>query len=502
MVDLIIEKKNEAFLYISGETSILYELKDIFTFYADGYKFHPSYRAKYWDGRIFLLKILSRNRAELYFGLLDQVISFCESRNYTYEVKGDFNKRIKLNEDEIKSFMDNLNLSSKQEKIEPRDYQYKGFLDAISRKRLLLLSPTSSGKSLIIYTICRYLIEKKLKGLIIVPSISLVHQLFSDFEDYAHFADWDVSNHTHKIFQGQDKITEKPLIISTWQSLHNIKQNSFFQEFDFIITDEVHTAKATSLTGILEKCSNASYRIGLTGTLDNLKVNEKTLIGLFGSIIKVITTKELIDRKQVANFRIKCLVLKYDEKTCKAIKKFKYQEEIKYLVTNDKRNNFIKNLSLSLDKNTIVLFNFVETHGKVIYEMLLNSKHRNGRNIYFIHGGVAGDERERIRHIMETESNAIIVASVGTMSTGVSIKNLHNIIFAISGKSRIRNLQSIGRVLRLHDEKEIATLYDIVDDLSIGKHQNFTLLHFLERVKTYSQEKFDFKLKKIPFEQS
>jgi superfamily II DNA or RNA helicase len=502
MTDIIIEKKNESYIYIFGEQSTLQELSDIFTFYAEGYKFHPSYKAKYWDGKIRLLKQVSRNRSELYFGLIDQVISFCESRGYTYEIKGAINQSIKLDKKEIESFTSNLKLTSKGETIEPRDYQYKGFLDAVSRKRLLLLSPTSSGKSLIIYLICRYLIDSGNKGLILVPNISLVHQLYSDFEDYANAIDWNTGDYCHKIYQGQDKSSEKQINISTWQSLYTIKDKGFFEQFDFVLCDEVHTAKATSLTGILEKCLNASYRIGLTGTLDNLKVNEKTLIGLFGSINKVITTRELIDRKQVANFNIKCLVLKYDEATCKAIKKFKYQEEIKYLITNNKRNNFIKNLSLSLDKNTIILFNFVETHGKVIYELLLNSKHRNGRNIYFIHGGVDGDERERIRHIMETESNAIIVASVGTMSTGVSIKNLHNIIFAISGKSRIRNLQSIGRVLRLHNEKEIATLYDIVDDLSVGKHQNFTLLHFLERVKTYSQEKFEFKLKKIPFDQS
>jgi type I site-specific restriction endonuclease len=154
-----------------------------------------------------------------------------------------------------------------------------------------------------------------------------------------------------------------------------------------------------------------------------------------------------------------------------------------------------------MEKNTIILLNFVETHGKVIYELLLNSKHRNGRNIYFIHGGVDGEERERIRKIMETETNAIVVASSGTMSTGVSIKNLHNIIFAISGKSRIRNLQSIGRVLRLHEDKDSATLYDIADNLSIGKHQNFSLIHFLERIKTYNQEQFDYKLINVDFTQ-
>lgn len=500
MTDLIIEKKNEVYLNVSGEPSTLQELQDVFTFFAESYKFHPKYKSKLWDGKIRLLKLTSRTRGYLYSGLLSQIIAFCESRGYMYEIRGEVNRKVKVDLDEIKTFIKELNLSSSGKIITPRDYQLKGFMDGIINKRQLLLSPTSSGKSLVIYMICRYLSNYDYKGLIIVPNVSLVHQLSADFQDYADLIDWDVNLEVHKIFQGQEKTVKKPLTISTWQSLHTIKDNSFFEYYDFVITDEVHQAKALSLTSILEKCINASYRIGLTGTLDNLKVNEKTLIGLFGPINKVITTKELIDRKQVANLQIKALVLKYDQETSKAVRKFKYQEEIKFLITNDKRNKFIKNLVLSLEKNTIVLFNFVETHGKVIYELIKNSKHLNNRNVYFIHGGIAGEERERIRNIMETDNNAIIVASVGTMSTGVSIKNLHNIVFAISGKSRIRNLQSIGRVLRLHENKEVATLYDIVDDLSVGKHQNFTLIHFLERIKTYNQEKFDYKLLRVPFD--
>lgn len=500
MSDLIIEKKNESFLTISAETSTLYELRDIFTFYAEGYRFHPKVRAKLWDGRIFLLRIISQNKGEIYCGLFPEIINFCKTRNYTYEISDNIFPKEKVDINEIKSFIKKLNLSSKKELIEPRDYQIKGFVDAINSKRILLLSPTSSGKSLIIYLICKYLIASGKKGLLLVPNISLVHQLYADFEDYSTLIDWKVSKNSQKIYQGQSKVITSPITLSTWQSIYDIKDKEFFEQFDFVINDEVHTAKATSLTGILEKCTNAEYRIGLTGTLDNLKINEKTLIGLFGPVNKIITTKELMDRKQVSELKIKCLVLKYDKETSKAIKKFKYQDEIKFLVSNTKRNTFIKNLALSMEKNTIILFNFVETHGKVIYELLKNSKFANGRNIYFIHGGVEGEEREKIRNIMEHENNAIIVASSGTMSTGVSIKNLHNIIFAISGKSRIRNLQSIGRVLRLHESKESATLYDIVDDLSVGRHQNFTLGHFLERVKTYNQEHFNYKIITVPFE--
>lgn len=501
MIDLIIEKKNEVYLKISSETSVLYELRDLFTFYADGYRFHPKYRAKLWDGRIMLLRLISQNTAEIYHGLLDQIIDFCKNRNYSFEIKNNIDKKSEIDIENIKDFINNLKLSSKNIKIQPRDYQLKGFIDSIKNKRMLLLSPTSSGKSLIIYLISRYLIKKNLKGLIIVPNISLVHQMFSDFEDYSKFTDWESTEHIHKIYQGQDKESKKQLFFSTWQSLHLIKNNEYFDQFDFVITDEAHTAKASSLIEILTKCTKSLYRIGLTGTLDGLKINEKTLIGLFGPINKLNTTKELMDRKEIAAFDIKCLMLNYDQETAKAVRKFKYQEEIKFIVSNNKRNAFIKNLALSLNNNSIILCNFVETHGKVIYESILNSKHRGSRNVYFIHGGVEGEERERIRNIMENENDSIIVASSSIMSAGVSIRNLHNIIFAISGKSRIRTLQSIGRVLRLHQSKEKATLYDIVDNLSIGKHSNFTLNHFLERVKMYNQEKFNYKIINVDFKQ-
>lgn len=500
MPDLIIEKKNEVYMTLIGEQSTLQELQDVFTFYADGYKFHPKVKARIWDGKIRILKLLSRNRGELYLGLLEQVIKFCKDRNYSYELHSNLTDTQNVDKKKLEEFANSLNLSSRNEKIELRDYQLKGFIDAIINKRNIILAPTSSGKSALVYTIMSYLSTKGLRGLIVVPNVGLIHQLYNDFDDYSSFIEWNVNDNVHKIFSGQDKNSNKNCYLSTWQSLYTIKDKSWFSSFDYVIVDEAHGVKATSLTGILEHCVNAEYRIGLTGTLDNIKANINTIIGLTGPINKLITTRELIDRNQVSNLKIKCLVLKYDKETSKTIRKYKYQEEIKFLITNPKRNAFIKNLTLSLDKNTIVLFNFVETHGKIIYEMIKNSKHLKGRNVYFIHGGVAGEERERIRQIIETETNAIIVASSGTMSTGISIKNLHNIVFAISGKSRIRNLQSIGRILRLHESKEYATLYDIVDNLSVGKHQNFTLNHFLERVKIYDSEQFDYKITNIPFD--
>jgi superfamily II DNA or RNA helicase len=498
MADLIIENKNETYIHLIAEQSILQELQECFTFYAEGYKYHPKYKQKLWDGKIRILRLLTKTKGEIYYGLLFEILKFCKNREYTVKLSEEL-KYDPPDKNELQSFLNKINIASKGEKLILRDYQEKGIIDAIQNKRQLIKSPTSSGKSAVIYSIIRYLNNKNLKGLILVPNISLIHQLYNDFIDYSSINNWDTEKFVHKIYSGQDKMSNKNIYLSTWQSLQNIKQQSFFESFDYIICDEVHQAKGAEITKIFEKCINASYRIGLTGTTDNIKANINTIIGLTGPINSLITTKELMDRKEVSSFSIRCLILKYDKEVSKAVKKFKYQDEIKFIVSNNKRNNFIKNLALSLNKNSIILCNFVETHGKVIYELLLNSKNLNDRKVYFIHGGVDGEERERVRQIMETETNAIIVASSAIMSTGVSIKNLHNIIFAISGKSRIRTLQSIGRVLRLHHSKDKAILYDIVDDLSISKHKNFTLNHFLERVKMYNQEQFDYVLKTIEF---
>jgi len=219
------------------------------------------------------------------------------------------------------------------------------------------------------------------------------------------------------------------------------------------------------------------------------------LEGLFGAVNKVITTKDLMDQKHIADFKIKCLLLKHSDIACKAATKYTYQQEIEYLVLNEARNKFISNLAISLESNTLVLYQYVEKHGTILHSMI-NSKVKD-RKVFFIHGSVNVDVREEIRKIVETETNAIIVASYGTTSTGINIRNLHNVIFASPSKSRIRNLQSIGRSLRKSETKTNATLYDIADDLRHKKKENYTLNHFTSRIQIYSEEKFTFKIYKI-----
>lgn len=476
------------FAKVECERHVARELSEYFTFFVPGYQFVPAYRNRIWDGKIRLFNLQTN---QLYLGLVPYLTEFCDEREYAYSHD--------LIEDEYSvyhahKFFDTLNLHSQGKPIGVREHQEHAFIEAIQKRRTLLLSPTASGKSLIIYLICRQLLDyQNLKGLIIVPTTSLVEQLYGDFGDYASESGFKNYMHVHRIYQGKEKDTDKAITISTWQSLYKMPPE-YFHQFDYVIGDEAHLFKAQSLTSILTSCINAKYRIGLTGTLDGTKTHKLVLEGLFGPTKRVVTTKELIDKKQLSSFNIKCLVLKHSEEICQQMKDKSYPDELKYLIESENRNRFIRNLAVSLTKNTLVLFQ-MKKHGKLLYEMI--KEKAVGRKVFFVDGDVETEVREEIRRIMELEDDAIFVASFGTTSTGTNIRNLHNIIFTSPSKSRVRNLQSIGRGLRQSDGKEIATLYDIADDLRIKKHTNFTLQHFVERVKIYNEEQFSFKIYNI-----
>ena len=476
------------FAKVECERHVARELSEYFTFFVPGYQFVPAYRNRIWDGKIRLFNLQTN---QLYLGLVPYLTEFCDEREYAYSHD--------LIEDEYSvyhahKFFDTLNLHSQGKPIGVREHQEHAFIEAIQKRRTLLLSPTASGKSLIIYLICRQLLDyQNLKGLIIVPTTSLVEQLYGDFGDYASESGFKNYMHVHRIYQGKEKDTDKAITISTWQSLYKMPPE-YFHQFDYVIGDEAHLFKAQSLTSILTSCINAKYRIGLTGTLDGTKTHKLVLEGLFGPTKRVLTTKELIDKKQLSSFNIKCLVLKHSEEICQQMKDKSYPDELKYLIESENRNRFIRNLAVSLTKNTLVLFQ-MKKHGKLLYEMI--KEKAVGRKVFFVDGDVETEVREEIRRIMELEDDAIFVASFGTTSTGTNIRNLHNIIFTSPSKSRVRNLQSIGRGLRQSDGKDIATLYDIADDLRIKKHTNFTLQHFVERVKIYNEEQFSFKIYNI-----
>ena len=470
------------------------ELTEHFCFFVPGYKFMPAYRNKFWDGKI---RLFDTRKKTLYVGLYKYLKEFAAQRGYEV-LTSDSTQYGSVEPERLPlDFGRAPILTANQMPIEPRDYQFKALEHALKEERSLLLSPTASGKSLIIYLAARWYIEQdpSMKILIVVPTISLVEQMYSDFDDYSSTDEWfNTDEYAMKIHGGTVKGERMGrIVISTWQSIYK-RPASFFQNFGMVIGDEAHQFKAKSMTAIMEKCTEAKYRIGTTGTLDGAQTHQLVLEGLFGPVHKVTTTKELMDTDQLAKLEIQMLLLKYKEEHCKEISKLKYQEEIDFIVRYTPRNNFIANLALDQQGNTLVLFNYVEKHGKPLHN-ILKDKIKGDRKLFYVSGETDVDTRENVRSITETQNNAIIVASLGTFSTGINIRNLHNIIFASPSKSQIRVLQSIGRGLRKSTRN--TKVYDIADDLHWKTNKNYTLNHAAERIKIYSKEKFDYELFEI-----
>lgn len=459
-----VEKLNEVFMRVHCDDGLARDLHEFFSFTVPNAKFMPSVKNRYWDGKVRLFSIKTN---QIYIGLLPYVDEFCRERGYNFEGIHDVIGDKEREPDE--KFIEELNLP-----FAPRDYQLDAFRTTVQYGRQLLLSPTASGKSLIIYLLARYYNKKTI---VIVPTTSLVEQMAKDFKDYGY--DEDVC----KIYSGQP-VFPANITISTWQSFAKAPKE-VIQGFDVVVGDEAHLFKATTLKGILEKMKTTAIRIGTTGTLDGSEVHRLQLEGLFGPVKKVISSAELMEEGTIANINIDCIVLKH-----KKCHKMSYQEEMDYLVSSKERNSFITNLVSSLQGNTLVLFQYVEKHGEVLYPML------EGRvdDLHYVYGGTDTADRESVREIVEQSNNSVILASYGTFSTGVNIKKIDNIVFASPSKSRIRNLQSIGRGLRKTDGKDSMRLFDIADDLQCD---NYTLEHLKERINIYNEESFPYELKQF-----
>ena len=479
-----ISKKNEVYLTLNNvEPSTSQELTEFFTFEVPGAKFMPMYRNRMWDGKI---RLFSPATGQIYVGLLPYVKKFCQSNNVKYTIEEGVENERDVVRQVVRGFIKSLKPKSKGKSLKIRDYQIEAVRSAISRNRAIIVSPTASGKSLIIYSLVRYYHKLGLKTLILVPTTSLVEQMYSDFEDYG----WSSGTYCQKIYQGYTTKVTKDVVISTWQSIYKMPKK-YFEQFGCVIGDEAHMFKAKSLTGIMTKLHQCKYRFGLTGTLDGTQTHQLVLEGLFGSVDTIITTKELIDKKTLADLKIKCIILKH----APIRERMTYAEEIQYIAGNEKRNNFISDLLLHLNGNTLCLFQLVEKHGKILYEQI--NKIAKGRKVFFVYGGVDSLEREKIRGIVENEKDAIIIASFGTFSTGINIPNLHNIVFASPSKSKIRVLQSIGRGLRTTKDKMGVLVFDIADDISYKERRNFTLNHFSERINIYNEQQFNYEISKV-----
>lgn len=493
-----IDKLNNSYLRVySDDSGFERDLRDRFSFKADGYQFSPKYKAGIWDGTIRLYNVGTKQFPS---GLFDSLIKFCEG--YDDEVQIDerlTNEQNNITKEEVESFINSLNVHTRGQPLEARDYQIECIYQSIKQKRLVSKVPTSGGKSFIIYCIMRWFIDQEMRFCLIVPTVSLVKQMHSDFLDYSTHNGFDVKGNVHNLHSGEAKEFSSPVLISTWQSIISFKKanksyHKIFNTYDSVVVDECHLASGTSLQSILESMVDVEYRFGTTGTIDNKKVNQLTIEGHIGPIYSAITTKELIDRGQVSGIDIKAMVLRFSEEESKNIKSLKYNEQEEFAFLHPKRLNFLKNIALSTKGTTLILCSKVEKQAIPIYDKL---KEKSDRPVYLIVGDVEADVREKIRLLANTE-DCIIVASYATMSTGISIPNIRYVIFGSGSKSMIRVLQSIGRGLRLHSDKEKMVLIDIVDNLQYKKKLNFAMSHFAERLKIYQREQFPIKITEVP----
>ena len=463
---ITLKKIDEVFMQVQCDDGLSRDLFDFFSFTVPNAKFMPSVKNRYWDGKVRLFSIKTN---KIYIGLLPYVDEFCRERGYDIVGINDIIGEKERQPDE--NFIQELGLP-----FEPRDYQMDAFRTAVQYGRQLLLSPTASGKSLIIYLLARYYNKKTV---IIVPTTSLVEQMAKDFEDYGY--DKEIC----KIYSGQP-VFDSDITITTWQSFSKAPKN-VMESFDVVVGDEAHLFKANVLKGILEKMKSTAIRFGTTGTLDGSECHRLQLEGMFGPVKKVISTKELIDEGTIANLNIDCVILRHTKQ-----KKMTYQEEMDYIVSNKARNLFLVNLVRSLKGNTLVLFQYVEKHGTVLFDMMSHTD--MGGNLHYVYGGTDTEDREHVREIVEKNKEDTILASYGTFSTGVNIKRIDNIVFASPSKSRIRNLQSIGRGLRKTEGKDSMRLFDIADDLQCD---NYTLNHLKDRINIYNEENFSYEIKQF-----
>jgi len=331
VTDIIIKKKNEVYVTVKAEPHINQELSDLFTFDVPGAKFMPQYRSKYWDGKI---RLYSPATGEIYGGLVDKIVSWAKKSEYSLEFENNQFYGAPFEENEIISREGVKDYMTRISKHKPRNYQIDAVYDALRYNRKLLISPTASGKSLMIYAVVRYYAEKNKKILLVVPTTSLVEQMFKDFQDYG----WDAENYCHRIYAGKEKTNENPVTITTWQSIYKLKR-PFFKDFEVVIGDEAHLFKSKSLISIMTKMDAAKYRFGFTATLDGTLSHKWVLEGLFGPAYKIVRTDELIEKGHLAKLNIKILLLQHESQRFDV-----YEDEVQFIIQNERRNNFIKKL--------------------------------------------------------------------------------------------------------------------------------------------------------------
>ena len=486
MSDLIIEKVNSSCVHLVCEDGLSHRIYNVFSAYAPGYRFNPRFKMHVWDGKVRCYNPMSQI---LPIGLLNNLLIWCDQHNIQYSLQG-FKDGLtdKIDKEDLEKQMNSYITTG----FQARDYQVNAVHAALTNRRGVLLSCTGSGKSLMIYTFLRYLLDNKdvHRAILIVPSVSLVEQMYSDFQDYG----WDdLEDHVEMLYSGKKPTFKKEILISTWQSLEKEDQE-FFEVYDACVVDECHQAKCSVVTRLLKLMHNAEYKIGTSGTLPTEISEQLQINSVIGNVLFELKSCELIARGYLTKLNIAAIFLKYPEAFIAENKERTYPEEVKMVEEYPNRNKVL---------------NFIIDHTSPMNNMLILVNHRNhlrdvetylhenypDKKISIITGDVKAKVREEIRTGIEDEDGTILLATYQTMSTGVNIPKLHAIMLFSNSKSRIKVLQSIGRGLRKHNSKNKVIIYDIVDDLSYKKRtgriaKNYCMQHFDERSNYYIEQEF------------
>ena len=466
----------------------------------ESWRFNPLVKRGVWDGYVSYIK----DDKWIPAGLWRHVLQICKDYNLEIEMNG------------IKRLIDpNINAETfekwsldffKGAEITPRDYQIETAYNILKFRKCLAELATSAGKTLISFLTIAYMLEKVKaeKILMIVPNVSLVLQAHEDFHDYNYMN--KVPLKIQQIFAGQKIKSNKNIIIGTYQSLVK-KDAEYFEQFDAVLVDETHKAKSNSIKTILQKCTNAQYKFGLSGTIPKEGTLDKlTLMSQTGPVISEVKASFLQKEGHIAKCIVKVIEMNYatdsQRLAFQELAQNKYDRkdvfslEQNFVITSEARLDFISSVIGRIPRNSLVLFHRIE-HGKKLYEKL---RQESDKRVFYVDGGTDKDIREEYKKKMEAGDEVVIVASYGTFSTGISIKKIHSIFFTESFKSEVIIRQSIGRGLRQHESKDKVLIVDFVDNIRTQEWDNYLWKHGKARQSIYKQEKFDYNIKRVSFE--
>ena len=464
------------------------------------YNFLPMQVKKRWNG------VISYFHQDKYVpsGLWMELRDIAKKYNFPIEIEGLRNLFFDIDGQEFKDYVDKKFEGSK---MPPRGYQIDAAYKILKHNLCISELATSAGKSLIVFIVFSYLLDNKInkRCLMIVPTINLVIQAFEDFHEYNNGLKEENKTvlNIKQIHGGESKdfTMDQNIFVGTFQSLI-LFPDTFLHAFDVVCVDETHKAKAKTIQDIIGKCTNAVRKFGLTGTVPKKgTLDWLTLQAYLGPLVTEIKAKELQDAGFISKLFINVIEIHHEDKIKEGFdvvsstiedKARLLKMEQDTVIQSTKRKEIIKRVVNKCDGNQLVLFHRT-SYGKELHKYL---KENTDKDVYYIDGGVNKDVRNEIKHLMENGTDKVLVASYGTLSTGVSIKNIHYIHLTESFKSDVIIRQSLGRGLRLHKDKALLYVFDYTDVLRTTK-KNLLYFHSKARQKIYDEQQFPYKIKEV-----